>query len=70
MSFVKCSVQFVEDELKLFPDWTYEAEAEGTMMLLSSFTIGEAKDSLVPCFDIDELRRRNQQKLQENTRCS
>ena len=69
MSFVRCQIRFVDNELKLIPDWTYDASTDGMVMLLSSFGIGQSEAELKPCFDLTELSLRNQM-MKELRTCS
>lgn len=63
MMIVQCSVRFEQGCIQLWPNWEQSVsplEALALLLNSSAAHFGRAEsDELVPCFDVDELRRRN-----------
>lgn len=56
----RARVEFIEDEIRLV-DLSDDASTEGLMWLLGGFGIEAKPESqLKPCFDLEELKLRNQ----------
>lgn len=59
-TLVQCAVRFVDGSIELCPNWEQTVEPEEALaLLLNSPGVNFGSDDLVPCFDVDELRRRN-----------
>ena len=65
ISFVRYKVWHYEDNLFLLMDDTDDDDTNGMILLLSCFVLSQAEVSLKPCFDLNEMSRRNKAKQKE-----
>lgn len=65
MPFVRYKISFRNDILELLLDAGSSDDLDGAMLLLSSFGLARTTDRLIPCFDLNEMSRRNKAKQKE-----
>ena len=62
-SVVQCRVVWRGEVMELSPEWEKRIDAEEALaMLLNNPRVNVGVDTLVPCFDADEMHRRSLEK--------
>lgn len=64
------TVHYVDDNIVLIPCYRQLEPVEALSALLNDPTVAVGYDTLVPCFDVSELSRRNLLMRKESRKCS